>query len=46
MEEPKKERTRRLDQAGLLLRTFALDVFACWRSGGRRSVFAYVMAYA
>ncbi|MCY1080657.1 PEP-utilizing enzyme [Archangium lansingense] len=25
MEEPKKERTPRLDQAGLLRRTFALD---------------------
>ncbi len=26
--EPKKERTQRLDWAGLLRRTFALDVFA------------------
>jgi hypothetical protein len=25
-----------LDQAGLLRRTFALDVFACLRCGGRR----------
>lgn len=31
--EPKKERTLRLDQAGLLCRTVALDVFAreVWR---------------
>ncbi|QSQ24326.1 transposase [Pyxidicoccus parkwayensis] len=35
VEEPRKERTPRLDWAGLLRRTFALDVFACltevWR---------------
>ena len=30
-----KERTPRLDWAGLLKRTFALDVFACLRCGGR-----------
>jgi len=28
-EEPRKERTPRLDWAGLLKRSFALDVFAC-----------------
>ena len=42
MEEPEKERTPRLDQAGLLHRTFALDVFDCSKCGGRRSVFAYM----
>ncbi len=42
MEEPRKERTPRLDQAGLLRRTFALDVLACLRCGGRRRVLAYV----
>lgn len=30
-EEPQKERTPSLDQAGLLLRAFALDVFTCVR---------------
>ncbi|WP_245769058.1 transposase [Stigmatella aurantiaca] len=35
VEEPRKERTPRLDWAGLLKRTFALDVFACLRCGGR-----------
>jgi hypothetical protein len=35
VKEPRKERTRRLDWAGLLRRTFALDVFACLRCGGR-----------
>ena len=40
--EPTKERTPRLDWAGLLRRTFALDVFACVRCGGRRRVLAYV----
>ncbi|WP_426750235.1 glutathione S-transferase N-terminal domain-containing protein [Myxococcus sp. Y35] len=33
---------RGLDWAGLLRRTFALDVFACLRSGGRQRVLAYV----
>jgi Putative transposase len=42
MEEPKKERTPRLDWAGLLRRAFALDVFACLRCGGRRRVLAYM----
>jgi hypothetical protein len=42
VEEPSKERTPRLDWAGLLKRTFALDVFACLRCGGRRRVLAYV----
>ncbi|WNG44525.1 ATP-dependent helicase HrpA [Archangium minus] len=44
--EPKKERTPRLDWAGLLRRTFALDVFACSRCGGRRQVLAYLTAPA
>ncbi len=35
VEEPRKERTPRLDWAGLLRRRFALDVFACLRCGGR-----------
>jgi hypothetical protein len=35
VEEPRKERTPRRDWAGLLKRTFALDVFACLRCGGR-----------
>ena len=42
VEEPRKERTPRLDWAGLLRRSFALDVFACGRCGGRRRVLAYV----
>ncbi len=33
--ERKKERTPRLDGAGLLKRTFDFDVFACARCGGR-----------
>ncbi len=41
VEEPRKERTPRLDWAGLR-RTFALDVFACLRCGGRRRVLASV----
>ena len=40
VEEPKKERTPRLDWAGLLGRTFALDVFACASCGGRRQEMA------
>ncbi|HYO65352.1 MAG TPA: transposase [Archangium sp.] len=40
VEEPKKECTPRLDLAGLLRRTFALDVSACARCGGRRRVLA------
>ena len=46
VEEPRKERTPRLDQAGLLRRTFALDVFACLRCGGRRRVLADVKGAA
>jgi hypothetical protein len=38
--ETKKERTPRLDWAGLLRKSFALDVFACGRCGGRRQVLA------
>ncbi|RKH09830.1 hypothetical protein D7X74_28795 [Corallococcus sp. CA047B] len=34
-QEPTQERTSRLDGAGLLRRSFALDVFARSRSGGR-----------
>ncbi|WNG42603.1 ATP-dependent helicase HrpA [Archangium violaceum] len=37
-----RERTARVDQAGLLQRTFAVDVFAYVRCGGRRRVLAYV----
>ena len=42
--EAKKERTPRVDWAGLLRRTFALNVFACSRCGGRRRVLAYLTA--
>jgi hypothetical protein len=42
--EAKKERMPRLDWAGLLRRTFVLDVFACAGCGGRRRVLAYVTA--
>jgi Putative transposase/Transposase zinc-binding domain len=42
--EPPQERTPRLDWAGLLRRSFALDVFACGRCGGRRRVLAYLTA--
>ncbi|MCP3166846.1 hypothetical protein [Myxococcus qinghaiensis] len=44
LEEPKKECTPRLDWAGLLRRTFALDVWACVRCGGRPPVLAYLTA--
>jgi putative transposase/transposase-like zinc-binding protein len=37
VEKPRKQRTARVDWAGLLRRTFALDVFACARCGGRRA---------
>jgi hypothetical protein len=43
-EEPHKRRTPPLDWAGLLRRTFALDIFACARCGGRRRVLAYLTA--
>jgi len=39
--ETKKERTARLDWAGLLRRNFALDVFAYGRCGGRLRVLTY-----
>jgi hypothetical protein len=42
--ETKKERTPRLDWAGLLRKSFALDVFVCGRCGGRRQVLAYLTA--
>ncbi|MFY0571293.1 transposase [Archangium lansingense] len=38
VEEPRKQRMARVDWAGLLPRTFALDVFACPQCGGRRKV--------
>jgi hypothetical protein len=44
VEKPMKEKTPRVDWAELLSRTFALDVFACVRCGGRRRVLAYVTA--
>jgi hypothetical protein len=37
-------RQLRLDGAGLLSRSFALDVFACSQCGGRRRVLAYLKA--
>jgi hypothetical protein len=40
VEESRKERTPRLDQAGLLRGAFALEVFTCLRCGGRRRVLA------
>jgi hypothetical protein len=40
VEEPRKQRTPRVDWAGLLRRTFALDVFACPGCGARRRVLA------
>ncbi|RKH62767.1 ATP-dependent helicase HrpA [Corallococcus llansteffanensis] len=43
-QEPTQERPPRLDGAGLLRRSFALDVFACGRSGSRRRVLAYLTA--
>ncbi|WP_245682526.1 transposase [Archangium gephyra] len=42
--ERMKERTPRVDWAGLLKRTFDLDVFTCPWCGGRRRVLAYVKA--
>ncbi len=44
VEAPKKERTPRWDWAGLRRRTFALDVLACVRCGGRRQVLASLTA--
>jgi len=41
-QETRKERTARVDWAGLLRRTFAVEVLACVRCGGRRRVLAYV----
>ncbi len=37
----KRQRARRLDWAGLLRKTYAVDVFYCPRCGGRRRVLAY-----
>jgi hypothetical protein len=42
--EPKKERKPRVDQAELPRRTFAWDVFTCACCGGKRRVWAYLMA--
>jgi hypothetical protein len=42
--EHARKRPPRLDWAGGLRRTFALDVFACCRCGGWRRVLAYVTA--
>jgi hypothetical protein len=42
MQEPTQERTPQLDWAGLLRRSFALDVFACVRCRGRLRVLAYL----
>jgi hypothetical protein len=42
--EHTSKRPPQLDGAGLLRRTFELDVFACSRCGGRRRVLAYVTA--
>ena len=46
VEEPRKQRRARVAGAGLPRRTFALDVVACPRCGGRRKVLAYVTASA
>ena len=43
-QERMKERTPRVDGAGLLKRTFDFDVFACGRCAGRRRVLAYLTA--
>jgi hypothetical protein len=40
--EHTSNRPQRLTWAGLLRRTFELEVFACGRCGGRRRVLAYV----
>jgi hypothetical protein len=40
VEEPRKQRTPRLDWAGLLKRSFDFDVFRCPGCGGRRRVLA------
>jgi hypothetical protein len=42
--EHTSNRPPRLTWAGLLRRTFELDVFACCRCGGRRWVLAYLTA--
>ncbi|WP_244237769.1 hypothetical protein, partial [Corallococcus llansteffanensis] len=43
-QEPTQEGTPQLDGAGLLRRSFALDVFGCGRCGGRRRVLASLTA--
>jgi hypothetical protein len=42
--EHTRKRPPRLDGAGLLRRSFELDIFACARCGGRRRVQSYVTA--
>ncbi|MBF5042096.1 MULTISPECIES: transposase [Myxococcaceae] len=42
VEAARRERAPRLDWAGLLQRTFALDVFLCTRCGGKRRVLSYL----
>ena len=46
VEEPRKQRRARVDWGGPLRRTFARDVFACPRCGGRRKVLAEVKSPA
>ncbi|WP_395856084.1 transposase [Cystobacter fuscus] len=41
-QETRKERRGRVDWAGRLRRSFAVEVLACERCGGRRRVLAYV----
>ena len=41
-QETSKERRARVDWAGLRRRTFAVEVLACVRCGGRRRVLAEV----
>ncbi|RKH15356.1 ATP-dependent helicase HrpA [Corallococcus sp. CA053C] len=38
----RRERAPRLDWAGLLRRTFAVEVFSCPRCAGQRRVLAYL----
>jgi hypothetical protein len=44
VEEPRKERTPRVDWAELLRRTFDFDVFVCVRCGGQRRGLVYLTA--
>ncbi|WP_395826015.1 ATP-dependent helicase HrpA [Archangium minus] len=38
----KRQRARRLDWAGLLRKSFSVDVFSCPRCAGRQRVLAYL----